>query len=165
MNAAIACGNTTWRVRPAALDDLDGLVELCREHARYESAEFDPRGAVDRLRDAIFSRPVRLHAWVAASGDTLTGYATATAEFSTWAAREYLHMDCLFVCDGQRGAGIGAALLAAVVAHARKGGFAEIQWQTPIWNEDAARFYRSNGAVENIKRRYFLDTDITSQHL
>ncbi|MBN8735384.1 MAG: GNAT family N-acetyltransferase [Xanthomonadales bacterium] len=165
MSAGTVRGGTTWRVRPAALDDVDGLVELCREHARYERAEFDPCGAVDRLRDAIFSRPVRLHAWVAASGDGLTGYATATAEFSTWDAREYLHMDCLFVREGRRNAGVGAALMAAVVAHARKYRLAEIQWQTPIWNEGAARFYRRKGTVEHIKRRYFLDTDITSQHL
>jgi hypothetical protein len=36
-------------------------------------------------------------------------------------------------------------------------GCATVQWQTPAWNEDAARFYRRLGAVELDKRRYVLD--------
>lgn len=157
MSAGGACKVANCKVRRATINDLDALVELCVEHAQYEGAAFDRSGVVDGLKRALISQPIRLHAWVATSGDGLIGYATATTEFSTWAAREYLHMDCLFVREGQRRAGAGAALLAAVVTHARKHHFAEIQWQTPMWNEDAARFYRRNGAVEKIKRRYFLD--------
>jgi GNAT superfamily N-acetyltransferase len=47
-------------------------------------------------------------------------------------------------------------LLAAVADLARRSGCAQIQWQTPEWNEDAARFYRRAGAVEKPKRRFFL---------
>lgn len=143
-------------VRPVGAGDLDEMAKLCDEHARYEGAAFDPDGVVDRLREALWSRPVRLHAWVAMLDDGLVGYATATTEFSTWAAREYLHMDCLFVRETWRGAGVGAALLAAVVAHARKCRCAEIQWQTPEWNEGAASFYRRAGAQERSRRRFFL---------
>jgi hypothetical protein len=38
------------------------------------------------------------------------------------------------------------ALLNAVRAHATKLAISEIQWQTPGWNEDAARFYLREGA-------------------
>ena len=144
-------------VRQVAIDDLGELVELFVEHAQYEGAAFDPDGVADRLLDALWTQPVRLHAWVATSGAGLMGYAAATAEFSTWMARDYLHMDCLFVRDGWRGAGIGTALLAAVIEHACDSGYLVLQWQTPAWNKDAARFYRRNGAVEKIKRRYLLD--------
>lgn len=160
MSTDSVCSDGITRVRPATVDDIDELVTLCAEHARYERAAFDPDGVAERLRMALWSHPVRLHAWVAASGDGLKGYATATTEFSTWNARDYLHMDCLFVREGQRNAGIGAALLEAVIAHACELRFAEIQWQTPMWNEGAARFYRRHDAVEKIKRRYALDTGI-----
>lgn len=69
-------------------------------------------------------------------------------------------MDCLFVRAGRRGGGTGAALLQAVGDFAHRAGCAEIQWQTPEWNVDAARFYRHFyrrfGAVDKAKRRFFL---------
>lgn len=148
---------TACRVRLAVADDLEELVAMCGEHASHERAACNPEGLTDRLRHALWSRPTRLHAWVANAGDGLVGYATAAAEFSTWAGCEYLHMDCLFVRDGWRGEGIGAALLAAVACYARDRGCPEVQWQTPAWNEDAARFYRRIGAVEKPKRRFVLD--------
>ncbi|MGH8145725.1 MAG: GNAT family N-acetyltransferase [Rhodanobacteraceae bacterium] len=144
-------------VRPARVADLAELVVLFAEHARHECAVFHPEGVTARLRDALWSNPPRLRGWVADSAAGLIGYATAAPEFSTWAACEYLHMDCLFVRDGWRGAGIGAALLAAVAGHACDQGYPEVQWQTPAWNEDAARFYRRNGAAEKSKRRFALD--------
>jgi len=70
--------------------------------------------------------------------------------------REYLHMDCLFVRAGHRGAGIGAALIASVVQFAQAHELNEVQWQTPDWNVDAARFYRRLGGVAQQKVRFVL---------
>lgn len=146
-------------VRPACPEDLATLVVLCDEHARYEGAVPVPPGVAEGLAQALFSTPPRLHAWVAEERGELLGYATATVEFSTWQAREFLHMDCLFVREGRRGSGIGARLLDAVIAAARRAGCREIQWQTPDWNVDAARFYRRVDAVEKPKRRFLLSLD------
>jgi GNAT superfamily N-acetyltransferase len=105
----------------------------------------------------LFSISPRLFAWVASrDGRGLLGYATATSEYSTWNAREFLHMDCLFVKSGHRGAGIGAHLLASVLGFAHESGFKEAQWQTPHWNDDARRFYRRHGAVDHQKWRFVL---------
>ena len=146
-------------VRRARPDDLDALVVLCGEHARYERADYRPAGKAIGLAQALFTPPVRLHAWVVSRDGELVGYATAAAEFSTWHVREYLHMDCLFVREGCRGGGLGADLLAAIVAFARREGFAQVQWQTPAWNTGAMRFYRRAGAVGTSKRRFSLDLD------
>lgn len=146
-------------VRPVSRRDLAALVILCGEHAHHERAAHAPAGMAEGLARALFATPPRLHAWVAEAGGELLGYATATTEFSTWQAREFLHMDCLFVREGRRGDGIGVSLMAAVIAAARRTGCAEIQWQTPDWNIDAARFYRRAGAIEKAKRRFFLVLD------
>lgn len=143
-------------VRAIESNDLDGLLAMCAEHAKFEGSTFDPDGVADRLRRALWDQPARLSVWVAVDRDAFIGYASAVAEFSTWSAREYLHMDCLFVREAWRGTGVGSALLVTVTAHARSGGFAELQWQTPVWNEAAARFYRRHGASEQSKRRFFL---------
>lgn len=144
------------RVRRAEPRDIAALVALCVEHARYERAEFDPEGAPARLHAALFTPPPRLHGWVAERDGDLLGYATAASEFSTWAGREYLHLDCLFLREPARGGGLGSQLLGAVTDFARSQAFAELRWQTPAWNEGAIRFYRRHGGVDESKQRFAL---------
>ena len=154
----VAAANASASVRIAAVrsSDLALLVDLCAEHARYERAEFDPAGKAELLDAALFSNPARLCAWIAWSGDRALGYATASREFSTWSARDYLHLDCLFLHEEARGHGIGTALLRAAIGAAQAQGLRELQWQTPDWNEQAIRFYRRLGACAKAKMRFTL---------
>jgi GNAT superfamily N-acetyltransferase len=157
MSGAVDLQRRACTVRRARRDDLPALVALCAAHADYERADYAPAGKAQRLERVLFAASPRLHAWVASGGDGLVGYATAATEFSTWTAGEFLHMDCLYVRDGERGAGIGAALLQAVLRFARAQGIAQVQWQTPAWNRDAARFYRRHGALGSDKTRFVMD--------
>jgi GNAT superfamily N-acetyltransferase len=93
---------------------------------------------------------------VAHSGHELLGYAAYSLEFATWTGREYVHLDCLFVRDTNRGNGIGQALLARVTQAATELGAREIQWQTPDWNAEAIRFYQRAGATGRHKVRFTL---------
>lgn len=145
------------RIRPVELSDLDSLVELCREHARYERTTYDPRGKQEQLAEALFAFAPPLSAWVAKTETGIIGYATMTIEFSTWSCNSYAHMDCLYVRDGARGLGVGAKLLEQVLAHARGAGLLQAQWQTPSWNTDAARFYSRAGATPAAKLRFSVD--------
>lgn len=145
-----------YAIRDICEDDIDALISLCREHALYERSTYEEDGKAARLKRALFASEPRLRSWVAEAGGELIGYATATIDFSTWSAQTFLHMDCLFVRDGWRNAGVGLALLDRVVEHAREVKTSEIQWQTPDWNGDASRFYRRCGATEIPKRRFYL---------
>lgn len=136
--------------------DTPSLVALCAEHARYERASYDPSTKIGLLQRALFAKPVRLFAWLAWKDQMPIGYATATVEFSTWAACNYLHMDCLFVQERARGNAVGAKLLHAVIEKARVLGLRELQWQTPDWNLDAIRFYARHGASAKPKQRFVL---------
>jgi ribosomal protein S18 acetylase RimI-like enzyme len=142
-------------IRPAAPADVPEIVRLCCEHARYERAEHDGPGLRERLADALFGQSPRLAAWVV-DGESggLSGYATATVDFSTWSGRTYLHLDCLYLDDGARGRGHGRALMQAVMAAARGGGHREVQWQTPSWNVEAIGFYERLGARGATKVRF-----------
>jgi len=151
-------GSQGCTIRGALRQDIQGLVALCTEHAKFERAVYDPADKAARLSDALFAAVPRLYAWVAVVDGNIVGYATAAAEYSTWSAAEYLHMDCLYVQSGHRGTGIGAALMAAVEQLARERGYAEVQWQTPSWNVDASRFYRRHGALDQEKLRFVLRT-------
>jgi GNAT superfamily N-acetyltransferase len=134
--------------------DIAQLLALCVEHAEFERAPIATPDA-DRLREALFATSPRLYAWVAVDReDQLVGYATASLDFSTWTARAFLHMDCLFVRASHRGQGVGRHLLRAVFKHAAVLNIAQIQWQTPAWNVDAQRFYERLGASGETKVRY-----------
>ncbi|MFD3725733.1 GNAT family N-acetyltransferase [Streptomyces sp. NPDC058671] len=145
-------------VRHARPGDLARVVELIAEHAAYEKAAPPAPGLADRLARLLFApAEPRLRCLVAVLPDgTLAGYATCAPELSTWDGTEYLHMDCLYLTESARGHGLGPLLLAAVRTEARALGLAEIQWQTPAWNESAIRFYDRLGAPSKEKRRYTL---------
>ncbi|MET9673955.1 GNAT family N-acetyltransferase [Streptomyces sp. NPDC006482] len=162
-------GSGTALVRHARAEDLGRVAELVAEHAAYEKAAPPAPGLATRLEGLLFGveapGPVpapdrtraRLRCLVAELPDgSLAGYATCAPELSTWDGAEYLHMDCLYLTATARGHGLGPLLIAAVREEARVLGLTEIQWQTPVWNEGAIRFYDRLGATSKEKRRYSL---------
>ena len=154
----IGPNHSVCNVRRVEQGDLEELVSMCAEHARYERAGYEPSGKAAALDRALFGTPARLTAWVAEAHGKPVGYVAASSEFSTWSAREFLHMDCLFVREGYRGRGIGGALLATIMRFAREQEYVEVQWQTPDWNREAERFYHREGAIGKTKIRFALET-------
>jgi GNAT superfamily N-acetyltransferase len=149
------------RVRPAERSDLPRVAELAAQHARYERAEPPVPDLAERLAVLLFEAPEpRLGCLVAELPEgEVVGYATCSPALSTWEGLQYLHMDCLFLAPDHRGLGLGALLMDAVVDRARRLGLAEVQWQTPVWNEGAIRFYARRGALGADKRRFSMRLD------
>lgn len=145
-------------IRRICTADLDRVVELCIEHARFERASpVDKTGLRERLATAFFREPVRLWGWVAEIvGSSIVGYATVTEEFSTWTGRTFWHMDCLYIQAHARNFGLGRKLVAAINTEAHKQRVSELQWQTPAWNVNAQRFYARLGASMQAKARFVL---------
>jgi len=141
-------------VRPATPKDLDEIVALCEEHAAFEKSSL----SADRVRRSLgrflFVNSPRAWCLVAEVEGKLAGYATYSLEFSTWNASEFLSMDCLYVREGNRNAGIGMQLLQRIRRAAVALGREFVEWQTPSWNAGAIRFYDRIGAVGQLKIRY-----------
>lgn len=143
-----------WTVRPASVADAPALARLCAAHATYERLSPTPTDHAARLADALAVG--RLQAWLGWLGGEAIGYSSATQDFSTLAGAPFLHLDCLYLEPAARGLGLGRELLAAVAGHARALGCTQLQWQTPVWNADAIRFYDRLGATRLEKQRYTL---------
>jgi GNAT superfamily N-acetyltransferase len=145
-------------VRRAEPADLPRVVELAVQHAQYERAAPPADDLAVRLSALLFDTPApRLSCFVARHpAGEIVGYATCEPAISTWEGRAYLHLDCLFLTPGHRGLGLGPRLVDAVLSEARRLGLTEVQWQTPVWNEGAARFYDRLGARSQEKLRYSL---------
>lgn len=154
-NGAVNLEPLVRHARPA---DMPYVARLVAEHAAYEQAPPLEPGLAQRISALLFGTPQpRLRCLVAEEfyGEVV-GYATCAPEISTWEGRQYLHMDCLYLQAGHRGSGLGARLMEAVVAEARSLGIWEIQWQTPVWNDDAIGFYDHMGANGKPKLHYTL---------
>jgi ribosomal protein S18 acetylase RimI-like enzyme len=143
------------RVRAFTFADLPELIKLCAEHAAYENATYDSTGKTEKLQQAIDNQ--RLYVWVVESRNGLVGYTTATLEFSTWDATEFLHMDCLYLKEEARGQGLGEQLVREIAKLAKEKSCVNVQWQTPDWNTRAMNFYERLGATSKNKVRFFLD--------
>nr|WSX49202.1 GNAT family N-acetyltransferase [Streptomyces sp. NBC_00974] len=157
--AAPETGAATSVVRPARPGDLSRLIDLMREHMVYEKSEPRPADLADRLGPQLFAEGARLWVLLGETPDgEVAGYAACSAQFSFWEAREYLHMDCLYLAEEARGHGLGAALMDAVRVLAGELGLGHVEWQTPDWNEGAIRFYDRLGATSLPKLRYTLVT-------
>jgi len=146
----------TGSVRPAQPGDMAALIRLCGDHARYERAGYDSGGHGERLSAALFGRTPRALAWIAELDGETVGYASGAVEFSTWTARDFFHLDCLYLDAPARGAGLGSALLQEAADAARRCGLDTLQWWTPGWNETASRFYEAQGAQATKRLRYTL---------
>ncbi|MFF8491429.1 GNAT family N-acetyltransferase [Streptomyces albidoflavus] len=151
--------NHDIKVEPVEPGHLDALLELCREHAAYEEAEFTEDGQVERWRSAFFGERPALHGWVATDNGTPCGFMTVTTDFATWSARRFAYLDCLYLQEPYRRLGLGRAFLERLREFARDQGCEWAEWQTPPGNELGIGFYRRMGAVGKPKLRFHYDTD------
>jgi GNAT superfamily N-acetyltransferase len=113
-----------------------------------------PPLSLDDLKAILAADGPPTHLLVAEGDNALVGYAAVTFDFSLWRGRTYGHLDCLFVAVSARGRGIGKQLFDAAVRLARAEGCDRLEWQTPVWNSNAIRFYIRTGAFGVTKQRF-----------
>ena len=142
-----------YKIRLCEESDLAKLVELCSNHAAYEEASYSPLGKEELLSAALFSDTPKLFCHVVESRGKLVGYFTYTFDFSTWDAGTFLHLDCLYLEPEVRGNTIGERIMLVLRDIARKKNCVNIQWQTPVFNERAIKFYNRMGATGKDKVR------------
>ena len=139
---------------------LDALLELCREHAAYEKADFRDNGQVERWRSAMFSERPVLHGWMATDGGEPCGFMTVTIDFATWSAERFAYMDCLYLQEPYRGMGIGRMFLERLREFSAAHGCGWAEWQTPVDNELGVGFYQRMGAGAKTKFRFHYDVGV-----
>ncbi len=146
-----------YLIRKIEISDLPRLVELCEKHAAYEMANYDTHGKVDALERAIFSDNKKLHCFVVEHQSKLIGYFTYTFDFSTWDAKEFLYLDCLYLEPDYRGLKIGERIFDDLKQVALNRDCVNIQWQTPDLNVRAIKFYNRIGGTGKGKVRFFIN--------
>lgn len=143
-------------IRLVKKKDIPQLVALCKEHADYEQAGYNPKGKIEMLSQNLFSSKQDNIVFVLDDGGKLLGYSTILKQFSTWEADFYYYMDCLYLQEQARGKGYGKMMMNEIKKYALNEN-CNVQWQTPQFNKKAIKFYKSIGAESKTKQRFFWD--------
>ena len=144
-------------IRECIEKDLPELVELCGKHAAFEQANYDSTGKESLLKKALFSDRPKLFCSVIESSSKLQGYFSYTFDYSTWDAQTFIYLDCLYLEPEFRGHRIGEIVFDKLREIAKDNDCVNIQWQTPIFNERAIKFYNRIGGTGKEKVRFFID--------
>src|SRR5260221_6121401 len=134
-----------YEIRKCRKEDLPDVVELCKQHAKFERATYQPVGKVRRLSKTLFDATPILFCWILVVENEIAGYATFTFDYSTWETSRFLYMDCLFIKNKFRGLGLGKQIMIKLIQHAKQKKCVNVQWQTPEFNNRAVKFYNRIG--------------------
>jgi GNAT superfamily N-acetyltransferase len=135
-------------IRAARPGDEALVLELIGELAEYEHLTHLMRATEELIAEALFGERPAAEALIAEVGGEPAGYALFFPTFSTFLAIQGIWLEDLFVRPDHRGAGVGAALIAAVAAITRERGGDRLEWSALDWNELALGFYRGIGAEQ-----------------
>lgn len=134
------------RVRRAAPEDADALLELVDALADYEKlARPTPEARERLLRDGFGPAP-RFQAYLAELEGQPVGYAITFETYSSFLALPTLYLEDLFVLPEARRHGVGGALFRHLAAEAVRRGCGRMEWVVLDWNQLAIDFYDKLGA-------------------
>ncbi len=135
-------------VRPARASDVGRIHQLVLDLATYERAADQVHATPDQLHAALFGPAPAVYALVVEDGGgEVVGFALWFLNFSTWEGVHGIYLEDLYVQPGQRGSGLGKALLQTLAEIAVDRGYARFEWWVLDWNTPAIEFYRRMGAV------------------
>lgn len=134
-------GSASVQVRLARADDLPRVVEIERACFSTPWKETTFRALASRTDSDLL---------VAEAAEEVVGYAAC------WTVLDQAELGNVAVAEGARGAGIGGALVDAVVDRVRERGALECFLEVRESNEDAQSLYRQRGfAVVGRRSRYY----------
>jgi len=140
----------SFTLRPAELRDVAAIVGLIRELAEFENLTHLLQVTPEKLRPHLFGEKPVAEAMVAEvkgdQGTEVVAFALYFTNFSTFLAQPGLFLEDLYVKPGQRGHGVGQALLTRLAALAVERGYGRFEWCVLDWNANAIRFYEKMGA-------------------
>ena len=142
-----AAETPSFSLRPAELRDVGAIVGLIRELAEFEQLTHLLQVTPEKLRPHLFGEKPVAEALVAESAGEVVAFALFFTNFSTFLAQPGLYLEDLYVKPGQRGRGVGEALLTRLARIAAERGYGRFEWCVLDWNENAIRFYQRMGAT------------------
>ncbi|WZO97476.1 GNAT family N-acetyltransferase [Isosphaeraceae bacterium EP7] len=134
-------------IRPARPEDIETLITMIRELAKYEALEHEVRATPELLNLHLFGERPFAEAWIAEAEGEVAGFVLFFHTFSTWRGLPGIYLEDLYVRPAHRGLGLGKALLARLATLALERGCGRLEWAVLDWNAPAIGFYQAMGAT------------------
>ncbi|MBZ5558214.1 MAG: GNAT family N-acetyltransferase [Acidobacteriia bacterium] len=128
----------------AGRSDSAGVLDLMGQLYDIEHMAFDSSRALAALH-GLLDHPERGSVFLALQHDETVGYAVVTRGYSLEFGGIFALLDELFVVPASRGAGLGGALLRAVIEDCRAAGIATLRLEVERANVQAQALYRRFG--------------------
>lgn len=133
-------------VREATPADVPDILRLIRELAAYEREPDAVETTEALLQTWLFESDPVASVLVAEAGARVVGIALWFRTYSTWTGVPGIYLEDLYVEPGQRGSGLGKALLASLARIAVDRGYRRVEWAVLDWNTPSIEFYEALGA-------------------
>lgn len=134
-------------IRAARPDDAATVFELVRALAEYEKLSHELIATPQMLGDALFCEKPNVFCDLAEWDGKPVGFALWFLNYSSFAGKNGIYLEDIFVQPSHRGKGIGKALLVHLAKICTERGYARMQWSVLDWNTPSIEFYKSLGGV------------------
>ena len=142
-------------VRPAAVDDVPLIFAFIHDLAEYEQLAHQVQATEESVREEFFGERPRVEALIGFVDGEPAGFAVYFHTFSTFAGRQGLYLEDIYVSPKYRSRGLGTLLMRRVAAVAVERGCGRFEWTALDWNTDAHRLYERLGAEMSPNWRLF----------
>jgi GNAT superfamily N-acetyltransferase len=136
----------TLSIRPARSGEAGLVLSFVKELAEYEKLLHEVVATEDEIAASLFGDNPRVFCDIAEWDGEPVGFALWFYTYSTFRGRHGIWLEDLFVRPGQRGRGIGKALMARLAQRCVADDLPRLAWWVLNWNEPSRVFYRSIGA-------------------
>lgn len=136
-------------------DDLEEIVALMRDFARYEDLSAYCTATADRLWTAIFGDGSFVEGLVARDGEKPVGYALFHPSFSSFRGERGMYLEDIYIDANYRRHNLGHRMLQRIARRANELGFERIDFMVLDWNRPAVDFYLKHGAEKNDDESHF----------
>ncbi|WP_353186905.1 GNAT family N-acetyltransferase [Bosea sp. (in: a-proteobacteria)] len=136
----------TLAIRPVRPGEAGLVLSFVRELAEYEKLLHEVVASEADIAESLFGENPRVFCDIAEWDGEPVGFALWFYTYSTFRGRHGIWLEDLFVRPGQRGRGIGKALMARLAKRCVDEDLPRLAWWVLNWNEPSRVFYRSIGA-------------------
>jgi GNAT superfamily N-acetyltransferase len=144
-------------VRPLAAGDRAAWEPLWAGYLDFYATEL-PAATTAATFERLTGDEPAMAGLVAEADGRVVGFLHYVLHPTTWTTGPACYLEDLYVAPEQRGTGAGRALISALVAHARRGGWSGIHWMTAADNATAMHLY-DRLATKTSWVRYEIDLD------